>query len=203
MVTGTGAGAFILSYFTPTVGLACRSGGFAVFGIVSLVLLLAEFFIWFYTSPIRGAHLKTMVQQQMSQSASSGMANKMVTFPGLATTKTVLSLMLKMYEIAAITVALLLARLIPGKRKHRKRRLQKVECAVREHFVELRGLTARQWLERCFLQPLEVMNTLWLCYLIIGQTFGMYNTCECMSSMWAGGGGYIDFSKLSILVGTE
>jgi hypothetical protein len=49
IVVGTGIGAFILSYFTPTVGLGCRSGGFMVFGVVSFALLLAELLIWFYT----------------------------------------------------------------------------------------------------------------------------------------------------------
>ena len=196
IVVGTGTGAFILSYFTPTVGLACRSGGFAIFGIVSLALLVAEFFIWYYTSPIRGAHLREIVQQQISQSArSDGPAEKRVDFIGLATTKHVLAWLLDMYEAAAVCLALSCTRLVSWTRKHRKTRLPKAEHAVREHFVFLRSLTARQWWERCFLQPLEVLNTLWLCYLIIGQTFGMYNTCECMASMWAAGGGYIDFTQ--------
>ncbi|KAF2095623.1 hypothetical protein NA57DRAFT_26158, partial [Rhizodiscina lignyota] len=50
-VGGTIAGAFILSYFTPTVGLSCRSGGYMVFGVVATALLVAEFLIWAYTSP--------------------------------------------------------------------------------------------------------------------------------------------------------
>jgi len=36
-------GAFVLSYFTPTVGLGCRSRGYLVFGIVSFALLVLEF----------------------------------------------------------------------------------------------------------------------------------------------------------------
>ena len=193
IVVGTGAGGFILSYFTPTVGLACRSGGFAFFGIVSLALLLAEFLIWFWTSPIRGEQLHGIVQQQISESTLAG--HKSIDFVGLATTKSVLAWMLRVYEATALFIALLCTRLICWRRKHRRNCLPKVEHAVREHFMFLRSLTARQWWERCFLQPLEVLNTLWLCYLILGQTFGLYNTCECMSSMWAPGGGYVDFTQ--------
>lgn len=171
IVAGTGTGAFILSYFTPTVGLGCRSGGFAVFGIISLTLLIAEFFIWFYTSPIRKQHLRTMVQRQISLSEQFSVSEKTVDFPGLATTKTILACMLDAYEALALTAALFFTRLVSRTSKHRRRRLPKAEHAVREHFIMLRALTARQWLERCFLQPLGVINTLWLCYLIIGPDF--------------------------------
>jgi hypothetical protein len=194
IVLGTAAGAFILSYFTPTVGLARRSGGFAVFGIVSLFLLLAEYFIWLYTSPVRRGRLRELVKQQIS-SSQSGFAERKVDFAGLATTKSVLAWILRVYESAALSIALVLTRSVSWTKRARRRRLPKVEHSVREHFVYLHSLTARQWLERCLLQPLEVLNTLWLCYLIIGQTFGMFNTCACMGSLWAAGGGYIDFTQ--------
>lgn len=42
IVEGSILGAFVLSYFTPTVGLGCRSGGYMIFGMVSFILLLAE-----------------------------------------------------------------------------------------------------------------------------------------------------------------
>jgi hypothetical protein len=46
IVGGTILGAFCLSYFTPTVGVGCRSGGYFVFGLVSIVLLTAEMLCW-------------------------------------------------------------------------------------------------------------------------------------------------------------
>lgn len=30
---------------------------------------------------------------------------------------------------------------------------------------------------------------------MLAQTFGWYKTCDCVTSNWAGGGGYLDFSK--------
>ena len=46
VVMGSAGGAFILSYWTPTVGLGCRSGGYMIFVIIGLFLLSAEMFVW-------------------------------------------------------------------------------------------------------------------------------------------------------------
>lgn len=47
IIVGTSVfGAFILSYFTPTVGLGCRSGGYLVFFIFALAAFSAESTIW-------------------------------------------------------------------------------------------------------------------------------------------------------------
>ncbi|KAI9699765.1 MAG: hypothetical protein M1836_002800 [Candelina mexicana] len=50
LVGGTVAGAFILSYLTPTVGLGCRSGGYLNFFVIALVLLITEMLVWWITS---------------------------------------------------------------------------------------------------------------------------------------------------------
>lgn len=46
IVLGTITGAFVLSYFEPTVGLGCRSGGYMIFAIVAVALVLMEFISW-------------------------------------------------------------------------------------------------------------------------------------------------------------
>jgi hypothetical protein len=33
---------------------------------------------------------------------------------------------------------------------------------------------------------------------VLAQTFGWYKTCECITSTWAGAGGYLDFSVQDI-----
>lgn len=53
IVGGTGVGAFILSFYTPTVGLGCRTGGYLVFFAIALGLLLLEILVWWFTSPLR------------------------------------------------------------------------------------------------------------------------------------------------------
>jgi hypothetical protein len=52
--------------------------------------------------------------------------------------------------------------------------------------------TKRRW-EILFFRPLEIFNTLWLVYIVAAQTIGWYKTCNCTTSTWGGGGGYLDF----------
>ncbi|KXL48574.1 hypothetical protein M433DRAFT_56739 [Acidomyces richmondensis BFW] len=60
---------------------------------------------------------------------------------------------------------------------------------------KLKNLTPQERWEYLFFRPLELGNTSWLLYRALSQTFGVDNTCDCMSSIWAGGGGYIDFTQ--------
>jgi hypothetical protein len=46
IVLGSCGGAFILSFFTPTVGLGCRSGGYTIFFCISLGLMIMEMVVW-------------------------------------------------------------------------------------------------------------------------------------------------------------
>lgn len=46
IVTCSCGGAFILSFFTPTVGLGCRSGGYVIFYCISLGLMIMEMIVW-------------------------------------------------------------------------------------------------------------------------------------------------------------
>ncbi|KAL8928595.1 MAG: hypothetical protein Q9208_001829 [Pyrenodesmia sp. 3 TL-2023] len=48
VVGSTVFGAFIISYFTPTVGLGCRSGGFMIFFILALSSFTLEMLIWWW-----------------------------------------------------------------------------------------------------------------------------------------------------------
>ena len=46
IVSGSSLGAFLLSYFTPTVGLGCRSGGYVVFNVIALGTFGLEALVW-------------------------------------------------------------------------------------------------------------------------------------------------------------
>lgn len=46
IVAGSAVGAFIVSYFTPTVGLGCRSGGYVIFVIIAVTEFALELLIW-------------------------------------------------------------------------------------------------------------------------------------------------------------
>ncbi|KAI9855570.1 MAG: hypothetical protein M1824_006072 [Vezdaea acicularis] len=49
----------------------------------------------------------------------------------------------------------------------------------------------------------EFVNTTWLIYIIMAQTIGSYQTCDCQSSNWGHYGGYIDFSVSETAFGVK
>lgn len=52
---------------------------------------------------------------------------------------------------------------------------------------------------RVFLTFLDICSSSWLAYIILAQTFGIYNSCACKSSNWSWGkGGYADFASTSV-----
>ncbi|CAZ85439.1 unnamed protein product [Tuber melanosporum] len=104
MVCSCSLGAFFVSYYTPTVGLGCRSGGYMIFGLNATGCLILEMAAWAFLHPGTGRRMA-------------------------------------------------------------------------------------QWV----LRLCEFTNFCWLVYIIVAQTFGIYNSCRCKSSMWGGAGGYVDF----------
>jgi hypothetical protein len=189
-VAGTGTGAFILSYFTPTVGLSCRSGGYLIFNVIALALLIIELTIWIWTSPIRHQRAKegpnTSISNVGSQISNTSM---------LADSKSRFAQFLRMLEQFLVKVATFITRLLPAKTRSAKSR--KVETITRRHFSALQQLTPRQWAERCFFTPIEGINTIWLVYLIMSQATGAFNNCSCKTSRWETGAGYLDFTQWS------
>jgi hypothetical protein len=51
---------------------------------------------------------------------------------------------------------------------------------------------------RATLVVLEVTNICWLTYIILSQTFGIYNSCTCRAANWARRGGYSDFGSAQV-----
>jgi hypothetical protein len=159
-----------------------------------MFLLVAEIFIWWYTSPLRQkdtfhSHVHNYTRQLSEQSAAQ--LEKKLSFPGLATSKVLLANTLRRVEGAVVWTALLAIRIVPMKRK--PDRLRTAEKTVRDHFETLHNLTARDWFQRALFTPLEFSNMVWLCYLVIAQTLGAFNNCACMTSNWGAWGGYLDF----------
>ncbi|KAL9613821.1 MAG: hypothetical protein Q9167_001668 [Letrouitia subvulpina] len=60
--------------------------------------------------------------------------------------------------------------------------------------------TFRDIVRNFVLRPGEVANAIWLIYIIFAQTFGAYQTCDCMASNWGSIGGYIDFQTFVVLI---
>ena len=195
IIGGTSVGAFVLSFNTPTVGLGCRTGGYLIFFVVALVLLIAEIVVWWLTSPLRKQDQFQSHLEEYTRHATSHRRTVFAALPELASTKTVLTRSLDLFEQAVLKVALLPYRLLPG--KSRWQRLDATEAAIRAHFIVLRRLSVRGWLQRAFFTPLEFANLVWACYLLAAQTVGAFNNCACMTSNWGGFGGYLDFTQIN------
>ena len=162
IVLGTAMGSIVISYWTPTVGLGCRSGGYLIFIIIAFSSLSIEMLVWWLT-PIRSGATPGWLQR------------------------------------AAIGDPLLNV----GSRIERK--LSKSHSYTWQTSL---GEKIRSWMRgwqslhfRCkveilVLKPLDLVNTAWLIYIVNAQTFGLYRSCLCMSSVWGAGGGYIDFESI-------
>lgn len=182
IVSGTTAGAFILSYYTPTVGLSCRSGGYVIFAVVSFALLLLEFATWACTSPVRSSKQRRDLWLQLEH-----LDNRVPSTTDNTVRPTLLMRLLHQIERCLIKTVQPMSHLLPAH----------TERLLRNHFHVLRNLTPRQWTERLFFQPVEAFNTVWLIYLFMAQTIGAFNNCDCQTSIWAGKsrGGYLDFTQ--------
>jgi len=150
IVTGSIIGAFIISYFTPTVGLGCRSGGYMIFAIIDFAIALFEGLAWYY---LREALPES---RRRSYCTESSLPFSIETRP-------------------------LISRALSKPRQLWNR--------IREIIYN----NPRRVVEVCILIPMEFVNTGWLFYIVIAQTFGIYNTCYCQASTWAGTGGYVNF----------
>jgi len=160
IVGGSCGGAFILSYFTPTVGLGCRSGGYTIFFAISLGLMLVEMTVWLVESPYHMrvpwlvrmmgwvrkyaiierwegiAHEGWNILQHRASSFGTSTESQIVRFIGWLT------------------------QLPPWKDKRAVRR--KVANNLEDSFRRLRlKSTSKKW-EIFFFRPVEIFNTIWL-----------------------------------------
>ncbi|KAH7087072.1 hypothetical protein FB567DRAFT_560809 [Paraphoma chrysanthemicola] len=161
IVGGCCGGGFILSYFTPTVGIGCRGGGYLIFLSVSIGLLIVELLVWFPNASI--------TPRPMWKGTTDPPDGR-------------LSARLKWL---LILLAVKITSLYP--RKDKRTTAEKLQNYLSTLSQK------RQW-EVFFFRPLETFNTIWLVYIILAQTLGLYETCNCMASTWGRGGGYIDFN---------
>jgi len=174
IVGGTILGAFCLSYFTPTVGVGCRSGGYMVFGSVSFGLLMAEMVLWWvFDSSKRGVReygRRFTAEHPKSQKLLAQYAVVHVAF----TTKCS-----QIFEACSSLLANLTSLEFTRAVERFCEPYQKAPLAV----------------DRLFFKPIECFNIIWLAYITMSQTTGAYNNCKCKSSLWMGGGGYIDWNN--------
>ncbi|EKG16653.1 hypothetical protein MPH_06107 [Macrophomina phaseolina MS6] len=192
IVGGTCFGAFILSYYTPTVGLGCRSGGYVIFCIISFALLAFELLVWWIGSPVRPEQphwarrsisriqTRTTVIRVEERAQDAFRRAK-------ARARRFMDAIKSLYARVFLRVLSILP--IPA----RLRRATNSSLSQRRH--SCKSWTLQQWTENCFFRPLEFLNFTWLLYIVLAQTFGSYRTCNCMTSTWGHAGGYMDFQQ--------
>lgn len=190
-------GAFILSFFTPTVGLGCRSGGYTIFFCIAFGLLIMEMLIWFVLSPYEvekpewytntSDRLRRIPTVELVDDFAHGTWERLKrrTSGLLNTTGDWLT------QIVVKTILLL-----PWDDKEEMK--VKTQRACDRVLDKIRAWTPQRRWEVFFFRPLEIFNTIWLIYIVLAQTFGWYKTCDCVTSYWGTGGGYLDFSQQDV-----
>lgn len=196
IVTGECLGAFILSFFTPTIGLGCRSQGYLIFGLISLGLLILEFVVWRSTSEERedyNAHRQSSGRRGTFDTIAGDRMRQASVAAGRRS-KSWLKGPLGMIESASLKwIPIILSCTYIGDRKHRRDHLR---GKVDDQFKAMRQFTARQWWNILLFIPAELANTAWLFKVVLSQTFGAYVNCWCQTSQYSPGGGYVDLAMV-------
>jgi hypothetical protein len=175
IVGGTILGAFCLSYFTPTVGVGCRSGGYMVFGSVSFGLLLVEMILWWAFDSSK-QEMKDYGRRLTVNHPNvlTWYENKHLAFIRKRSA---------LFEACNSFIWTQLRNLTP----HEFARVVEMKCE--------KYRSAPLAVDAFFFRPVECFNIVWLTYITMSQTTGHYNNCRCKSSLWFGGGGYIDWNN--------
>jgi hypothetical protein len=189
IVLGSCGAAFIIAFFTPTVGLGCRSGGYLVFFVISMALLIVEMTVWLLTSPLRIDQMNLVVGTRSYVSNINPLEEGMR--DGWHRLKRQASSFLISTEDIFIRVVAAIVLLYPWDDKRAVK--GKVQAYLDELTRKNRNMSTKRRWEILFFRPLEIFNTLWLVYIVAAQTIGWYKTCNCTTSTWGGGGGYLDF----------
>jgi hypothetical protein len=192
VVGGSCGGAFTLSYFTPTVGLGCRSGGYTIFFSVALGLLVVEMTVWLVLSPYEVetpwlTRTATLLHRNTAFNRwEDDTHDKWRYLKRRASSLLLATEGLFMRCLVSVTL------LFPWRDKDAVK--DRVESALDRTMKNMRAMNPQRKWEVFFFRPVETFNTIWLVYIVLAQVFGWYKTCDCVTSTWGGGGGYLDFS---------
>lgn len=200
IVGGSALGAFILSYYTPTVGLGCRSLGYLIFCVISFFLLIFEFVVWWLSSPEREEerlrHRDPDMQPNRLRPSQTFQQLGAVSEGFLQRTKSTLCRLRDDCEDRLIdTLPPLLSYCYP--RKKRSRKEFKIRERLKRKLRKYRDFSLREWTERLVFRPIEFFNMMWLTYISLAQTFGSYNNCRCQCSVYGRIGGYMDLNLVN------
>lgn len=194
-INGSILGPFLLSYFTPTVGLGCRSGNYMVYAIISDALFALEMLTWFLLSPASqstkqwlkqsfvGAY-RFVVQPDSRVDSSLKWTGRML--------QTAWSTSIATVGIVFIWAATAIR--YPFAFYRNGDNWNEVQNDVLKSLDSVERISRRDWLNVGF-SCVEFLNAALLSKIIVSQTFGLFRDCACQSSIWSSIGGYIDLTQ--------
>lgn len=192
IVGGCCLGGFIVSFFTPTVGLGCRSLGYLGYFLASLSLVIIEFLIWRLTSFSPEDREEERLRQETFGPLRTNPSRKS-TMDSLFLKETSSWATLQRTRVENILIGLMSTVLtIFYGSKHRKTKKDELRRTLVASFRAWHDLQVREQLHYLVFIPLEVGNAIMLVYILLAQTFGLYVNCRCKAANFGGGGGYID-----------
>jgi hypothetical protein len=160
IVASSCGGAFILSFFTPTVGLGCRSGGYTVFFTISLGLMMVEMTVWLRTSPyqMKIRWLAWVMRRLRKNTVFAHWEDRMHIAMHNVSVK-MLAWSIKA-ETKFIGIIVWLALLNP--KNNRRSREERITKRATKWFREIRRKSTQEKWEMFFFRPIEVFNMTWL-----------------------------------------
>lgn len=160
IVAGSCGGAFILSFFTPTVGLGCRSGGYTIFFSVALGLMIVEMAVWLATSPYE-ARIPWLVwlvgrfrRYDIFNRCESNLHNARTVVRGALSNFTLL--------ISCWLSNMLVWFVLLFARKNKRAMRAKITSELEDRLRRIRAMSVQRKWEAFFFRPVEVFNSIWL-----------------------------------------
>jgi hypothetical protein len=197
IVGGCCLGGFVVSYCTPTVGLGCRSLGYLIYATISVGLVVLEFLIWRLTSFSPEDREEERLRQESTGRLNSPRSRRGTLDSQFLndTTSWAVVQRTKIEDTLIRVVPTLLTTFHSN--KHKQNRQDELRRTFADSFRIWHGLPTRQHLHYLFFVPLEIANTVWLIYILLAQTFGLYVNCLCKSSLYGPNGGYVDLAQMN------
>ncbi|KAH9818569.1 hypothetical protein Tdes44962_MAKER05334 [Teratosphaeria destructans] len=154
-VCGTVFGAWVLSFFTPTVGLGCRSGGYTVFLGAALGLLLVEMALWWHFDAN-----KSNLREWRRRATGIGPNTARIMRFGLHVRRSIDSATSRCASAVGSTIDAVLPR----------RWASRLRAIMALLVVGFTDLTPQKRWDYFFFRPLEAANAVYLLYRTISQS---------------------------------
>ncbi|QDS72237.1 hypothetical protein FKW77_005677 [Venturia effusa] len=172
----------IVSYYTPTVGLGCRSLGYLLYVVASTALVIIEFVIWRMTSfSPEDLEEERLRQERFDPLRTPSTRKSTVNSLFLKETSSWATLQRTRIEDALIG-ALSTVLTILYDSKHRKEKKDDLRRVFVASLRAWHGLRFREQLHYLFFIPLEVANAAMLVWILVAQTFGLFQLAISSSS---------------------